>query len=242
MKDVFADLGFSERETKVYLALLELGETTVGPIAAKTRIQHSKVYQTIEKLIDRGLATFVIKSKTKHFQAQSPNRILSMIREKERNFQGILPELEQRQKQVQSPQTARIYEGYKAIKSMYESIIEELNKKSYYYVFAFRNEYIEPPMASRFLRDIHIKLSRKRVDDRLIVHRSVRKEFLKNYSGIRKIKYRFTDLNIPFGLVIINDRVINWTWGKRPTAIEIVSGQIAGQYKEFFLEIWKLSR
>ena len=136
MKDVFADLGFSERETKVYLALLELGETTVGPIAAKTRIQHSKVYQTIEKLIDRGLATFVIKSKTKHFQAQSPNRILSMIREKERNFQGILPELEQRQKQVQSPQTARIYEGYKAIKSMYESIIEELNKKSYYYVFA----------------------------------------------------------------------------------------------------------
>ena len=42
-EEIFRDLGFSERETKVYLALLELGSTTVGPIAAKTRMQDSKV-------------------------------------------------------------------------------------------------------------------------------------------------------------------------------------------------------
>ena len=73
---VFRDLGFSEREIKVYLALLELGSTTVGPVAAKTRLQHSKVYQTIEKLIDKGLVTFVLKSKTKYFQAEEPKQIL----------------------------------------------------------------------------------------------------------------------------------------------------------------------
>ena len=240
-EEVLRDLGFSEREIKVYLALLELGSTTVGPIAAKTRLQHSKVYQTLEKLIDRGLVTFVIKSKTKYFQAEEPKQILSIIKEKERSFKEILPELEQKQKQAQSPQTAKVYEGYKAIKSMFESILDELNNKSYYYVFAFKDEYMESPLASRFLRNIHQQLAEKKVDDRLIAHKSIKSEFLKNYSDISKIKYQFTSLKIPFGLMIINDKIINWVWGKRPTAIEIVSKQMANQYKEFFLEIWRLS-
>ncbi len=241
-EDIFRDLGFSEREIKVYLALLELGSTTVGPIAAKTRLQHSKVYQTLEKLIDRGLTTFVLKSKTKYFQAEEPKQILAIIKEKERNFNEILPKLEQKQQQAQSPQTAKVYEGYKAIKSMFDSILDELDSKSYYYVFAFKDEYVESPLASRFLRNIHQQLSEKKVDDRLIAHKSIKREFLKNYSDIPKIKHKFTSLKIPFGLMIIDDKVINWVWGKRPTAIETVSKQIANQYKEFFLEIWNFSK
>lgn len=242
MEEILKDLGFSEREVKVYLALLELGETTVGPIAAKTRIQHSKIYPTLEKLIDRGLVTFIIKSKTKYFQAVNPKQILFLLKEKERQFQEILPKLEEKQKIALSPQTAKVYEGYKAIKAMYDSILDELNDKSYYYVFAFKDEYVESPLASRFLRNIHMQLSEKRVDDRLIVHKSIKKEFLKNYNNIPRIKYKFTALKIPFGLMIINDRVINWIWAERPTAVEIISKQISTQYKEFFLELWKKSR
>lgn len=239
--DILRDLGFSEREIKVYLALLELGRTTVGPIAAKTRLQHSKVYQTLEKLIDRGIVTFIIKSKTKYFEASEPKQILYIIKEKERNFQEILPKLEQMQQKAQSPQTAKLYEGYKAIKSMYNSILEELDSKGYYYVFAFKDEYVESPLASRFLRNIHMQLSEKKVDDKLIAHKSIKKAFLKNYSDIPRIMYKFTHLKIPFGLMVINDRVINWVWGERPTAVEIISKQIAKKYKEFFLEIWRLS-
>ena len=241
MEHIFRELGFSEREIKVYLALLEIGDTTVGPVAAKTRLQHSKVYQTLEKLIDKGLVTFVIKSKTKYFQAQPPRRILSIIKEKERNFLEILPSLEQRQQQSQHPQAAKVYEGYKAIKAMFDGILDGMSKKSYYYVFAFKDEYLQSPLAQRFLRNVHLQLSQKKVDDRLIAHKSIMREFVKTYANIRGIRYKFTSLNIPFGLMVIDDKVINWVWGERPTAVEIVSGQIAAQYKAFFLEIWKLA-
>lgn len=241
-KDVLRDLGFSEREIKVYLALLELGSTTVGPIAAKTRLQHSKVYQTLEKLIDRGLVTFVLKSKTKYFQAEEPKQILSIIKEKERNLQEILPKLEQKIQKAQNPQTAKVYEGYKAIKSMFDSILDELDSKSYYYVFAFKDEYLESPLASRFLRNVHQRLSEKKVDDRLIAQESIEKEFKKTYSDIKNIKFKFTKFNFPFGLMIINNKIINWIWGERPTSIEIVSEQIANQYKKFFLDMWKIAR
>src|SRR3989344_3776956 len=121
-KDVLRDLGFSEREIKVYLALLELGSTTVGPIASKTRMQHSKVYQTLEKLIDKGLVSFVIKAKTKHFEAQNPKHILNIIKEKERKFSEILPNLQKIQIFSQEQQVATVYEGEKSIKSMFNNI------------------------------------------------------------------------------------------------------------------------
>jgi len=241
-EEIFRELGFSEREIKVYLALLELGQTTVGPIAAKTRLQHSKVYQTLEKLIDRGLVSFVIKSKTKYFQAQNPKQILNMLKEKERSFSEILPKLQQKQHFSKEQQIATVYEGYKAIKSMFDSILDELNKNGYYYVFAFKDEYVSSEQASRFLRNIHMRLAEKQVDDRLIAHNPIKKDVKKNYADIKNIKFRFTNINLPLGLMIINNRVINWIWGERPTAIEIISKQVAQQYKKFFLEIWEISK
>ena len=98
MEKIFRDLGFTERETKVYLTLLDLGETKMGPLAAKTRLQPSKIYQTLERLIDRGLVTFVIKSKIKYFQAQDPQEILNILKEKEKAFSEVLIDLQQRQK------------------------------------------------------------------------------------------------------------------------------------------------
>ncbi len=241
-EEIFKEIGFSERETKVYLALLELGSTTVGPVAAKTRLQHSKVYQTLEKLIDRGLVSYVVKSKTKYFQAQDPKQIINILKDKERKFLEIMPELELKQKLSKEKQVATVYEGYKAIKAMFDTIIEELNNKSYYYVFAFKEEYLSEELAKRFLRNIHMKLAEKKADDRLIAYYSVKKEFIKNYGDIKNVKFRFTKTNLPIGLMIINDRVINWVWGERPTAVEIQSKQIAEQYKKFFLEIWKISK
>ena len=53
--ELFKELGFTEREVKVYLALSELGSSTVGPISKKTKLQPAKVYETIDKLKEVSL-------------------------------------------------------------------------------------------------------------------------------------------------------------------------------------------
>ena len=42
---------------------------------------------------------------------------------------------------------------YKAIKSMYVSLIDELDKNSYYYVFAFKDTYLKSKLDQRFFRN-----------------------------------------------------------------------------------------
>jgi sugar-specific transcriptional regulator TrmB len=62
-------LGLTEGEAKVYLALLKLGSSTVGPIVKKSKVAYSNIYEVLERLISKGLVSFIKKEKTKYFQA-----------------------------------------------------------------------------------------------------------------------------------------------------------------------------
>lgn len=239
--DIFKELGFTERETKVYIALLELGVTTVGPIATKTKLQHSKVYETLDKLIEKGLVSYILISKTKHFRASEPKEILNLLDDRKRRFKEVLQDLEQKQKYSNSKQIAVIHEGFKAFKAMFDRIADQLNEKDFYWAFAFKKEYYTET-ASIFLRNFHQKLEEKKIDDRAIGYIDVENVIRDNFKGNKNIKIRFTKNETPLGTIIIKNKVINLVWGDRPTAIEITSEQIYEQYKKFFLEIWEKSK
>ena len=67
-KELLAEIGLTERESKVYLALLELGSTTTGPLVKKSEVPNSKVYEILESLQNKGLVSWITKGKTKYFQ------------------------------------------------------------------------------------------------------------------------------------------------------------------------------
>src|SRR3989344_3233246 len=211
--ELFRELGFTDREVKVYLALLDLGSTTVGPITSKTKLQAAKVYETLEKLKEKGLVSFIVVSKTKYFQASDPQEILHLLDDRKRRFKEILEELRLKQKDHAPKQVAVVHEGYKAFKALFNRIADELNKEDSYFAFAFKEEYFAQTV-SLFLKNFHRTLEEK-----------------------KNIKIKFTKNDTPLGVIIIKGKVINLIWGDRPTAIEITSQQIHEQYKKFFLEL-----
>lgn len=235
--ELFKELGFTEREQKVYIALLELGLITVGPIAAKTKLQHSKVYETLDKLQEKGLVSFIIHSQTRHYQAADPKEILNIIEERKRRYLEVLDELELKKAYAQSQQGAVVYEGFKAFKALFNKIADELQKGDAYWAFAFKNEYYTPA-ASLFLKKFHERLAEKKIDDKVIGNVSVRGVITTTFKDNKNIKIRFTAKDTPLGVIIIKNKVINLIWGDRPTAIEITSEQIFKQYKKFFEGEW----
>ncbi|MBU1270375.1 MAG: helix-turn-helix domain-containing protein [Nanoarchaeota archaeon] len=82
--DILEDLGLSEAEAKVYLALLETGSTLAGPIIKKTGLHRGTTYQILQRLIEKGLVSYVIKAGKRYFEATDPNRFLAILKEKER--------------------------------------------------------------------------------------------------------------------------------------------------------------
>jgi sugar-specific transcriptional regulator TrmB len=126
--------GLTEGEIKVYLALLKLGLTTSGPIVNESGIAKSMVYPVLEKLIQKGLVSYIIKEKTKYFQASDPEKIIDFIEEKEKSLNKTkdevkksLPELELMMKLTKKSE-ATIYLGIKGLRTAYERVYKKLKK------------------------------------------------------------------------------------------------------------------
>ncbi len=93
IKHKLTELGLGKNEAAVYLELLQLELTTVGPIVKRTKLHRQLVYEALEGLIERGLATRVSKNRRKHYQASSPEKLRSMLEQRRLLTESVLPEL-----------------------------------------------------------------------------------------------------------------------------------------------------
>src|SRR3989344_9572014 len=84
---ILEGIGLTKNEIKIYLALLKLGQTTSWSIIKETGVHTSKVYYGLQRLLDKGLASYVIISNTKHFAATDPSRLLDFLDDKKRTIE-----------------------------------------------------------------------------------------------------------------------------------------------------------
>jgi len=73
---------FTKNEAAIYVCLLKLGLTNVGPIAKQSGLHRQVVYEALHALKSKGLITSVMKNNRKHFQAASPDAIIKQLEEK----------------------------------------------------------------------------------------------------------------------------------------------------------------
>jgi len=120
-------LGLTEKEVRVYLVGLELGPVSVQDIAKVAQIARPTTYEIIKKLEERGLFAEGKQKKKRLFVAQSPKRILGILRnqrreieEKEREFIRIIAVLEA--KYSKEKEGVKVFEGKEGIRALEEII------------------------------------------------------------------------------------------------------------------------
>ncbi|MDD5192350.1 MAG: helix-turn-helix domain-containing protein [Candidatus Nanoarchaeia archaeon] len=240
-------VGFTKGEVKVYLSLLKLGETTTGRIIEKSKITGSKVYEILNKLIEKGLASYIIKEKTKYFQATSPRRLLDYVNKKQEEFidekkeiEHILPELELIQKTKQKIQSSQIFEGYEGVKTVFSLILDSLKPSEEYYAFSLGEE-LRNENIMLFLQNYHIKRIAKRIKVKIIANLS-EKSLFKGLYRLKGLEVRYYKDSVPLGVFIFKDYIATFTFKEKPTCFLIKSEQISNSYKNFFESLWKLAK
>lgn len=86
MEQLLIKLGLSDKEARVYLALLELGEDTVQNIATKSGVNRATTYVIIDKLLKLGLASLADKDKTKYV-AENPEELDNILKHQEEGIE-----------------------------------------------------------------------------------------------------------------------------------------------------------
>lgn len=86
-------LHLSPNEARVYLALLETGQTSAGELIKKTGLHRGVVYGAMDKLIARELAFKLHKEKIAYFQPIDPSKLLEQIKNQEILAGMLVPKL-----------------------------------------------------------------------------------------------------------------------------------------------------
>lgn len=243
-EELLAEVGLTERETKVYLSLLELSLTTTGPLVKKSGVPNSKIYEILESLQNKGLVSWIIKGKTKYFQASEPKKILTLFKEKEREIESLIPTLEAKQLLAKEKQSTELFEGLSSIRSMFLELISDAKKGEDLYGFGAGETSKIKEVADFFewwgarkalagLKD-HLLISLKSKKLVETIHK-------KSLDKLKKIM-RYSKVSFPGDVAIFRDKVIILYWKENPTAILITSKYLAEQYKQFFLGLWESAK
>src|SRR3989344_4193652 len=108
---VLEDIGLTNAQIKVYVTLLELGETSSGPLLKKSKLHNSVAYHALDQLIEKGLVAFVLKGKRKYFSAEHPKSLIKFINDKKEKISQLITQLTIKP----TKQEAKVFVGWKGV-------------------------------------------------------------------------------------------------------------------------------
>ncbi|MBS3140998.1 helix-turn-helix domain-containing protein [Candidatus Woesearchaeota archaeon] len=245
--ELLEEIGLTKSEIKVYLALLEIGSSSKGPLVKKANITSSKIYEVTDKLIEKGLVSYIIKNNVKYFSAAPPSRIKDYIEEKrekieqqEKSFETLLPSLQNKFNFLKEETNAEIFQGWKGMHTVFQDILNTLNKGDTDYVLG-ANQGLNPEKTRRFF-DVYIaKTYQKGIKIKVIFNENSRDYYKKSKAKKAHIEARFLQQTTPSEINIYNNKVAILIFSETPLAILINSKKIAASFKQYFDIMWSLS-
>ncbi len=245
-QELLFEIGLTERESKVYIALLEIGLTTAGPIIKKSGVPNSKIYEILESLHNKGLISWIVKGKIKYFQASEPKKLLSIFEEKKKEIEQLIPNLELKMLKSKYKNSVELFEDIKAIRSASMELLSNSKQNSIQY--SFTQGYTSTNEEIRILYEWMGRLRREyKIQHLLLVSEKNKNEFITSHKDILKEyknkrdqqwKLRFSKIPFPGDIGILNDKILIMSWEEPITLVVITNKSLAEQYREFFLEIW----
>ena len=237
---ILEEIGLTPGEIKVYLALIGLGETTSGPIIGESKVSVSKVYSILERLSRKGLASYIVKRKTKYFKAADPRRLLSYLQEKEEilkeqeeELKKLLPELELKQNSVVTEETAQVFDGLRGIQTARERTLKIMKKGDQMWILGIARTPYDKLTA--YFSDYHKRRIAKGIKCRYLYNAYAREPFGKNSEKIplSEVKYLPEGMITHAWMEIYADTVTIGINFKKSFSIVIENQEVADSFRNY---------
>lgn len=227
-------IGFHESEAKLYLAALEMKESTVQELAKAADISRATAYTAIDSLQEKGLITTVQKGARKYFQAESPERLSAVAKAEAARIQALASEIavdidELKLAQSGDKPIVKLFEGEDAL----FHILEDIRKTKPKEIFEFENiDEFDRLYQNKDFAEHYEFLEKNEIHRTLIFAQE--KEYVQ--SGLKN-QDLFTIEGIPsfFGAVTVYaNKVVMTAYRGKQISVLIESEVVAEMMKEFF--------
>ncbi len=235
-------LGFEQKEALVYIAIVELGQSTASRIARHTRLKRTTVYNLIPSLLDKGYIEKSLIKNISYFSVHTIKSISAGIEEKLKEAQSIEQELESIKSVRPTKSKVSVFEGIEGLKNVYTDVIRNTQKGSIIYAFFHSanqsklppKEIFEIEAYERVRRGLHLKL----ISDN-------KTEFQKDWETdpkqLREVKFVQSKTNVPINgeTIITPDKIMHISYLDGFLCTVIENPDIVRMQRLMFEQLWE---
>lgn len=230
--------GFDEKETKIYLAGLELGATTVLELARRTRLARTTLYPILEELRRRGFFRYGKQHRRSVYTAEAPAVLLRQLQAREKQFAEMVPKLEAIRGTVREGAGVTLYEGGDGFRQLWQKIFRS-GVKEYRMITNGTNvlEFVREPYLLKYIVAERVRRGIKSlqlIPDSL----AARKIVAKDRAELRESRLLPPDTIFPATIIIFGNEVAFITTRRENTMILIASGEAALTHHALFDLLW----
>jgi sugar-specific transcriptional regulator TrmB len=237
--EILRKVGLSEGEIRVYGALLESGLSPLNKIHEKTGIERRNIYDILNKLIERGMVSYVDENRRRTFSLANPQKIVSYLEEKELEIKKIknevnviIPQIEERYNSKKGQIKAETFRGQDGIKAVWEEMLEE---KAIYWIGS--GNYV-PDKFPIFFENWTMRRIKKKIPVYHLFRKDKKGETVER--KMQQIKFLPEEFNgNPAATCIWGDKVGQFLFGEELFAFVIESKELAENYKKYHKYLWE---
>ncbi len=240
---ILTKFDISPTAAKTYIALLELGKTSADKLAKRVGTYKANVYDALDRLIERGLASYVIEGKKKFYFATRPEKLFSTLDDRKqkaieeydemkKDIEKIMPKLSASYESIKEKNIFEIYQGKKGYRAM---ILDILRKKPKYWKGFGNLQVYEffPQNFQKWFKGIPFMLFSTKSNEML--------ERLENTRKTTEVKTIWLpeELYMPIVWVLFGDNLLIIIYEPDIIALRIKSDQIVKTFGNQFDYLWK---
>jgi len=237
-------IGLSEKETKVFLAALELGQDSVQNIAKKSGVNRATTYVVLETLIKKGLCSTFEQGKKTFYLANNPESLQGLfelqkkeVEERQKYFNLLLPNLQLIYNRQENKPVVRFFEGKQGLFSCLEEFLSHYKEGGDQFArMVYNRDLLDkaiPPDEREKFRAVRLKYQ---VKSRVLYNFSGG-EIATSADGERR-QISAADFPISCDLGIYNDCLYMASLKQPLSAILIIDQQLADSFKSIFDLAW----
>lgn len=225
------DAGLTKAESKIYETLIKIGPSFAGKIAKKSGLHRRTTYDSLDKLIEKGLVSYIVQNNKHLFKAENPKKILDFLEEKKENLIPYILSLEEKYPKDSNTKETYFFKGLNGLKSVFESQLEEKE-----ILILGANE-----DASDILKFYFNWYNKKRVSKKINTKVIAYSKELLRMKNVQ-IKFLPEKYNNPVAINIYGSKTAIILWSKDPLAIVIDDQEVTQGFKKHFELMWKIAK
>lgn len=236
-KELLRNIGLTDSEIEVYIDLLKHGESLASEIANRIKISRTYIYDAIQKLINKGFISYVIKNNRKYFKSLEAEKILEYLDDKKEELEKqkqdaekLISELKEFQKPREEKPIVEIFEGKEGLKTVLNDIVKTGKNAVGWGHTTKVKKYLPDWFLEKYLKEgdekgIKVKQLYTKGEKVLMSKRTEFKELPKEFSS-----------PVTFGCY--GDKIIIFFWSETPIVIRVINKEIANSFNNHFEFLW----